>query len=106
MSKARSRGKRSPPPPKRFEVDRTRRRNQKFIDAGRLTVRQIDLATLRVPVKRLHKVFAFNVSTGAQGIRSFSRAAMAASREGNVLSQASTISQHDVPEFCRIEWPS
>ena len=30
--------------------------------AGRLTVRQIDLATLRVPVKRLHKVFAFNVN--------------------------------------------
>ena len=30
--------------------------------AGRLTVRQIDLATLRVPVKRLNKVFAFNVN--------------------------------------------
>jgi trans-aconitate methyltransferase len=43
-------------------VDRTRRRNQKHVDAGRLTVRQIDLATLRVPVKRLHKVFAFNVN--------------------------------------------
>src|ERR1041385_1229853 len=43
-------------------VDRTRRRNQKYVDAGRLTVRQIDLATLRVPVKRLHKVFAFNVN--------------------------------------------
>ncbi|MFT3871349.1 MAG: class I SAM-dependent methyltransferase [Nocardioides sp.] len=43
-------------------VDRTRRRNQAFIDAGRLTVRQIDLATLRVPVKRLTKVFAFNVN--------------------------------------------
>jgi len=43
-------------------VDRTKRRCQKFIDAGRLTVRQIDLATLRVPVKRLHKVFAFNVN--------------------------------------------
>ena len=26
------------------------------------TVRQIDLATLRVPVKRLHKVYAFNVN--------------------------------------------
>ena len=25
-------------------------------------MRQIDLATLRVPVKRLHKVFAFNVN--------------------------------------------
>ncbi len=43
-------------------VDRTRRRNQKHVDAGRLTVRQIDLATLRVPVKRLTKVFAFNVN--------------------------------------------
>ncbi len=43
-------------------VDRTRRRNQAHIDAGRLTVRQIDLATLRVPVKRLTKVFAFNVN--------------------------------------------
>ena len=43
-------------------VDRTRQRCQKFVDAGRLTVRQIDLATLRVPVKRLHKVFAFNVN--------------------------------------------
>ena len=43
-------------------VDRTRRRNKKYVDEGRLTVRQIDLATLRVPVKRLHKVFAFNVN--------------------------------------------
>lgn len=43
-------------------VDRTRRRNQAYVDAGRLTVRQIDLATLRVPVKRLTKVFAFNVN--------------------------------------------
>ena len=43
-------------------VDRTRRRCQRYVDAGRLTVRQIDLATLRVPVKRLHKVFAFNVN--------------------------------------------
>lgn len=43
-------------------VDRTRRRNQKHVDAGRLVVRQIDLATLRVPVKRLTKVFAFNVN--------------------------------------------
>jgi len=43
-------------------VDRTKRRCQKYVDAGRLTVRQIDLATLRVPVKRLHKVFAFNVN--------------------------------------------
>ena len=43
-------------------VDRTMRRNAKYVDAGRLTVRQIDLATLRVPVKRLHKVFAFNVN--------------------------------------------
>lgn len=43
-------------------VDRTKRRCKKFVDAGRLTVRQIDLATLRVPVKRLHKVFAFNVN--------------------------------------------
>jgi trans-aconitate methyltransferase len=43
-------------------VDRTKRRNKKYVDAGRLTVRQIDLATLRVPVKRLDKVFAFNVN--------------------------------------------
>lgn len=43
-------------------VDRTRRRNQSHVDAGRLTVRQIDLATLRVPVKRLDKVFAFGVN--------------------------------------------
>jgi ubiquinone/menaquinone biosynthesis C-methylase UbiE len=43
-------------------VDRTKRRCKKYVDAGRLTVRQIDLATLRVPVKRLHKVFAFNVN--------------------------------------------
>jgi len=43
-------------------VDRTRRRNAKYVEAGRLTVRQIDLATLRVPVKRLNKVFAFNVN--------------------------------------------
>lgn len=43
-------------------VDRTRRRNARHVDSGRLTVRQIDLATLRVPVKRLHKVYAFNVN--------------------------------------------
>ena len=43
-------------------VDRTKRRNAKCIEEGKLTVRQIDLATLRVPVKRLHKVFAFNVN--------------------------------------------
>lgn len=43
-------------------VDRTKRRCARFVDAGRLTVRQIDLATLRVPVKRLNKVFAFNVN--------------------------------------------
>jgi trans-aconitate methyltransferase len=43
-------------------VDRTKRRNKRFVDAGRLVVRQIDLATLRVPVKRLDKVFAFNVN--------------------------------------------
>lgn len=43
-------------------VDRTKRRNAKHVESGRLTVRQIDLATLRVPVKRLHKVFAFNVN--------------------------------------------
>jgi trans-aconitate methyltransferase len=43
-------------------VDRTKRRNAKYVEAGRLTVRQIDLATLRVPVKRLTKVFAFNVN--------------------------------------------
>lgn len=43
-------------------VDRTKRRNARYVEAGRLTVRQIDLATLRVPVKRLNKVFAFNVN--------------------------------------------
>jgi ubiquinone/menaquinone biosynthesis C-methylase UbiE len=43
-------------------VDRTKRRCQRYVDTGRLTVRQIDLATLRVPVKRLNKVFAFNVN--------------------------------------------
>ncbi len=43
-------------------VDRTRRRNAAHVESGRLTVRQIDLATLRVPVKRLNKVFAFNVN--------------------------------------------
>jgi hypothetical protein len=43
-------------------VDRTKRRNAQYVEAGRLTVRQIDLATLRVPVKRLTKVFAFNVN--------------------------------------------
>ncbi len=43
-------------------VDRTKRRNAEAVTAGRLTVRQIDLATLRVPVKRLNKVFAFDVN--------------------------------------------
>jgi trans-aconitate methyltransferase len=43
-------------------VDRTKRRNARHVESGRLTVRQIDLATLRVPVKRLTKVFAFNVN--------------------------------------------
>ncbi len=43
-------------------VDRTKRRNASHVASGRLTVRQIDLATLRVPVKRLNKVFAFNVN--------------------------------------------
>ena len=43
-------------------VDRTKRRCAPHVESGRLTVRQIDLATLRVPVKRLTKVFAFNVN--------------------------------------------
>lgn len=43
-------------------VDRTKRRCATYVKAGRLTVRQIDLATLRVPVKRLHKAYAFNVN--------------------------------------------
>lgn len=43
-------------------VDRTKRRCADAVKDGRLTVRQIDLATLRVPVKRLHKAFAFNVN--------------------------------------------
>ncbi|MBD8869101.1 class I SAM-dependent methyltransferase [Nocardioides donggukensis] len=43
-------------------VDRTKRRCAEHIAAGRLTVRHIDLATLRVPVKRLDRAFAFNVN--------------------------------------------
>ncbi|GAA4694923.1 class I SAM-dependent methyltransferase [Nocardioides nanhaiensis] len=43
-------------------VDRTKRRCAEHVESGRLTVRQIDLATLRVPVKRLTKVFSFNVN--------------------------------------------
>ena len=43
-------------------VDRTKRRCAAYLESGRLTVRQIDLATLRVPVRRLNKVFAFNVN--------------------------------------------
>ena len=43
-------------------VDRTKARCAQHIEAGKLTVRQIDLATLRVPVKRLTKVFAFDVN--------------------------------------------
>ncbi len=43
-------------------VDRTKRRCAQYLEAGRLVVRHIDLATLRVPVKRLDKVFAFNVN--------------------------------------------
>jgi cyclopropane fatty-acyl-phospholipid synthase-like methyltransferase len=43
-------------------VDRTKRRCARYVESGRLTVRQIDLATLRVPVKRLNKVYAFNVN--------------------------------------------
>jgi trans-aconitate methyltransferase len=43
-------------------VDRTRRRNAALVESGRLVVRHIDLATLRVPVKRLDKVFDFNVN--------------------------------------------
>lgn len=43
-------------------VDRTKRRNASYVESGRLVVRHIDLATLRVPVKRLDKVFAFNVN--------------------------------------------
>ena len=61
-------------------VDRTKRRNPKYVDAGRLTVRQIDLATLRVPVKRLHKVFAFNVNLF--WVRDVRRRGRAAARAG------------------------
>jgi SAM-dependent methyltransferase len=43
-------------------VDRTKARCKEHIEAGKLKVRQIDLATLRVPVKRLTKVYAFNVN--------------------------------------------
>ena len=48
--------------PSESGVDRTKQRCAQYVEAGRLTVRQIDLATLRVPVKRLNKVFAFNVN--------------------------------------------
>jgi trans-aconitate methyltransferase len=43
-------------------VDRTKRRCADAIAAGTLTVRHIDLATLRVPIKRLDRAFAFNVN--------------------------------------------
>ncbi|QYJ05542.1 class I SAM-dependent methyltransferase [Nocardioides panacisoli] len=43
-------------------VDRTKARCKPHVDSGRLKVRQIDLATLRVPVKRVTKAFAFNVN--------------------------------------------
>ncbi|RJS44882.1 class I SAM-dependent methyltransferase [Nocardioides cavernaquae] len=43
-------------------VDATKRRNREYVESGRLTVRHIDLATLRVPVKRLDKAFAVNVN--------------------------------------------
>ena len=43
-------------------VDRTKRRCADAIAAGKLTVRHIDLATLRVPIKRLDRAFAFNVN--------------------------------------------
>lgn len=43
-------------------VDRTKRRCAAYLADGRLVVRHIDLATLRVPVKRLDRVFAFNVN--------------------------------------------
>ena len=43
-------------------VDRTKRRCAEAIAAGKLTVRHIDLATLRVPIKRLDRAFAFNVN--------------------------------------------
>lgn len=43
-------------------VDRTKRRCAKYLEAGRLAVRHIDLATLRVPIKRLDRAFAFNVN--------------------------------------------
>jgi cyclopropane fatty-acyl-phospholipid synthase-like methyltransferase len=43
-------------------VDRTKRRNAAYVESGRLTVRHIDLATLRVPIKRLDKAFAIDVN--------------------------------------------
>lgn len=43
-------------------VDRTRRLNAHHVESGRMTVRHIDLATLRVPIKRLDKAFAINVN--------------------------------------------
>lgn len=43
-------------------VDRTKRRNAAHVASGRLAVRHIDLATLRVPIKRLDKAFAIDVN--------------------------------------------
>ena len=80
-------------------VDRTRRRNQKYVDAGRLTVRQIDLATLRVPVKRLHKVFAFNVNLF--WVRAVRRRGGAAARAGAARAARSTSSTRPPsPSWC------
>ena len=71
-------------------VDRTKRRCREYVESGRLTVRQIDLATLRVPVKRLHKVFAFNVNLfWVRGVR---RRGGAAPRAGAARAARSTCS--------------
>ena len=49
-------------------VDRTKRRCAKYVEAGRLTVRQIDLATLRVPVKRRTDAAYYLIRTYADSL--------------------------------------
>ena len=41
---------------------RTQRRNAKHIEDGKLTVRQIDLASLKLPRRMFDKIFAVNVN--------------------------------------------
>ena len=81
-------------------VDRTKRRNARHVESGRLTVRQIDLATLRVPVKRLNKVFAFNVNLF--WVRDVRRRDRAAPRAGAARRRGATCSTRPTaPSWCR-----